>query len=137
MPVWVAAALSAAIFIPFISGSNRAIWQAKVPPDVQGRVFSARWMLEGGAQALGFLLAGPLADQIFEPAMQAGGALVAAFGGLVGTGPGAGMAAMFLFTAFGGMLISLSGYWIPALRHVEDDLPDYDAAESAPVTEAG
>jgi hypothetical protein len=37
------------------------------------------------------------------------------------------MAAMFLFTSIGGMLISLSGYVFPSLRNVETDLPDYDS----------
>ena len=127
VPMWVMAGLSAAVFIPFISGANWAIWQAKVPPDVQGRVFSARAALEGIATALGYLLAGPLADQLFEPALQPGGAWIPVFSGLVGTGPGAGMAAMFLFTSIGGMLISLSGYVFPSLRNVETDLPDYDS----------
>ncbi|MCB0032019.1 MAG: MFS transporter, partial [Anaerolineales bacterium] len=29
-------------FSPLLNGSNQAIWQAKVPPDLQGRVFSVR-----------------------------------------------------------------------------------------------
>lgn len=126
--VWVIAAFGAAVFIPFISGANRAIWQAKVAPDLQGRVFSARWMLEGAALALGYLVAGPLADRVFEPAMQPGGALAGVFGGVVGTGPGAGMAVIFLGTATCGALIALSGYLIPALRKVETELPDHEAA---------
>jgi hypothetical protein len=76
---------------------------------------------------IGYLIAGPLADVVFEPAMQPGGSLTSIFGGLVGTGPGAGMAVIFIFTAAFGMLIGLSGYLIPALRHIEDDLTDYDA----------
>lgn len=126
--MWSVAAFAAAVFIPFISGSNRALWQSKVPPDVQGRVFASRWMLEGTAMALGYLAAGPLADQLLEPVMQPGGALAGVFGGLVGTGPGAGMALIFIGTATCGALISLSGYLIPALRHVETDLPDHDTA---------
>jgi predicted MFS family arabinose efflux permease len=126
LEAWVIAAFSAAVFIPFISGANRAIWQAKVAPDMQGRVFSIQWMLQSLALALGYLAAGPLADRLFEPAMQPGGALAGVFGGLVGTGPGAGMALIFVCTATCGALISLSGYFIPALRNVENDLPDYD-----------
>lgn len=124
--VWTAAAFCTALFIPFISGANRAIWQAKVAPDMQGRVFAAEGMVRSVANAMGFLVAGPLADRVFEPAMMSDGPLADVFGGLLGTGPGAGMALIFLFTAFGGALISLSGYLIPALRNVEDDLPSYD-----------
>ena len=83
-------------------------------------------MLVMSIRPFGFLLGGWLADHIFEPAMMPDGALAPILGGIVGTGAGAGMASMFLFTAIGGMLISLSGYLFPAIRHVEHDLLDFD-----------
>lgn len=128
--VWVVAGFGAAVFIPFISGANLALWQAKVAPDVQGRVFSVQRMLLGMAMAMGYLVAGPLADRIFEPAMQPGGALAPIFGGLVGTRPGAGMGLIFVCTAICGALVSLSGYLFPALRNIETDLPDHELAEA-------
>ena len=73
---------------------------------------------------VGYLLAGPLADRLFEPAMAVGGALAPLFGPLVGVGPGAGMALMFLCTWALGTLTSLSGYVWRAARRVEVDLPD-------------
>lgn len=124
---WALGSFTAAIFIPGIVGSMRAIWQHKTPPALQGRVFAVQSMVQQGARPVGFLLAGPLADQLFEPAMSSGGALVAVFGGLVGTGTGAGIALMFLCTALFGSALSLSGYLFPAIRNVETDLPDYDA----------
>ena len=134
--VWTIAAFCTAVFIPFIVGANYAIWQAKVAPDMQGRVFGVQRTVQGIANALGFLVAGPLADRLFEPAMMPGGALAGVFGPLVGTGPGAGMALIFLLTAFCGALISLSGYLIPALRNVESDLPSYDVQAEAAVETA-
>ena len=125
-PVWVLAAFLAAFFIPFIIGADRAIWQAKVPPDIQGRVLSVQSTLRTATMPIGYLLAGPLADQVFEPAMAAGGSLAESFGWLVGTGPGAGMALMFLCTAILGCAMSLSGYLFRPVRQVENDLPDYD-----------
>lgn len=124
--VWVIAALTAAVFIPPIVSSRQAIWQAKVEPSVQGRVFSVDNMLRMGLNPFGYLLAGIIADQWLEPAMMPGGALAHVFGPLVGTGPGAGMAVMFLGTATFGFLISLSGYLFPAVRNIESDLPDHD-----------
>jgi MFS transporter, DHA3 family, macrolide efflux protein len=126
LEVWAVAAFLTALFIPFITGSYQAIWQVKVAPDIQGRVFAVRNMFTGTAMLLGYLVAGPLADRVFEPAMQPGGALVPVFGAWVGTGPGAGMAVIFLFTAFLGSLISLSGYLFPVVRDVEAELPDHD-----------
>ena len=128
---WAAGAFFSAFFIPIINGSNQAIWQAKVAPDVQGRVFATRRLIAQISGPLALLLAGPLADYLFEPAMMAGGGLSTVFGNLVGTGAGAGMSLMFVFTGLLGGLVGLGGYAIPAVRDVEDILPDYDA-ETAP-----
>ncbi|MEM7111000.1 MAG: MFS transporter [Chloroflexota bacterium] len=125
--VWGAGAFLAAFFIPFIMGGNRAIWQSKVPPAIQGRVFSVQTMLQTGMMPIGYLAAGPLADLVFEPAMATNGRLAETFGWLVGTGAGAGMGLMFLGTAVLGLLMSLSGYLFAAVRNVETELPDYDA----------
>ena len=127
--VWVIAAAAAAVFIPILLGSRNAIWQAKVPPAVQGRVFATDSMLRLSLNPAGYLLAGLLADRLFEPAMAVGGALVPVFGPLVGTGPGAGMALMFVGTATLGSLTSLLAYLFPAIRHVERDLPDFDSGQ--------
>ena len=123
---WVFAAFCAAVFIPFIDGSYHALWQKKVDPALQGRVFAFRNMLVMSVRPFGFLIGGWLADNLFEPAMMPEGAFAPILGNLIGTGAGAGMASMFLFTAIGGMLISLSGYLVPVIRHVEHDLLDFD-----------
>lgn len=88
LPVWVAASFTGAFFVPIINGSNQASWQAKVAPDVQGRVFSIRRLIAWFVTPLSLLIAGPLADQAFEPAMKTGGVLSATFAWLVGTNPG-------------------------------------------------
>jgi hypothetical protein len=118
--VWAGAALCGAFFIPLMMSANRSIWQTQVPPGVQGRVFAVQGMLQQCSMPAGYLVAGPLADSFFEPAMQPGSGLSALLGGLVGTGPGAGMAVMFLGTAFLGTAMSLSGYLMRAVRCIED-----------------
>lgn len=124
-PVWMFAILFSTIFVPIIVGSKQTIWQSKIPPELQGRVFAARNAIEQLAMPIGYLVAGPLADKLLEPAMFPGGPLAAIFGGLLGTGPGAGMAFMFLCTSIAGTIICLSGYLIRSVRQVEDDLPDH------------
>lgn len=124
--VWVVAGILASLFIPFIVGSNIAIWQAKVPAHLQGRVLNVQYAVRLAMTPLGYLMGGLLADFVFEPAMMPDGVLVPIFGGLVGTGAGAGMAVMFLFTGIFGVVISFGGYLFPALRNVERDLPDAD-----------
>jgi MFS family permease len=121
LPLWLVAAFVSAMFIPFILSCYESIWQSGVPLDIQGRVFSAKNMIQIGSMPVGYLLAGWLADRVFEPAMAAGGSLAGVFGGLVGTGPGAGMGLMFACTCLLGTLTCLIGYSIPAVRHVEDE----------------
>ena len=128
---WVIAACSASIFIPFIDGSYRALWQKKVDPALQGRVFAFRNMFTMAVRPFGYLLGGWLADNVFEPAMMPDGVLAPIFGDLIGTGVGTGMSVMFMFTALGGMIISLSGYLVPAIRNVERDLLDFDELEGS------
>lgn len=135
--VWALGGFLAALFIPFITGGATAIWQIKTPPGLQGRVSSLRQMSNDAASAAGYLLTGPLADLVFEPLMQPGGGLAGLFGGLTGTGPGAGMGLMFLGTAITGTLVSLLAYRARALRRVEDDLPDYAAGDDGAGEEAG
>jgi predicted MFS family arabinose efflux permease len=131
---WAIGAFFAAFLIPIINGSNQAIWQSKVAPDVQGRVFATRRLIAQLSWPISTLLAGPLADYLFEPAMLAGGSLAGLFGGLVGTGSGSGMSLMFVITGLTGALVALAGYAIPAVRNVEDLLPDHDATPApAPV----
>ncbi len=124
LPFWIAGAFLTMFFMPFINGSNQAIWQAKVPPDVQGRVFAVRRWIAQIAAPVAMFTAGPMADLWLEPAMQPGGSLANVFGPLVGTGPGAGMGVMFLFSGLLGIVVGLGGYLFPAIRNAETILPD-------------
>lgn len=130
--VWALAAFFTMFFVPILDGSDQAIWQSKVPPDVQGRVFGSRLLLSDSSIPISMLLAGPLADHIFEPAMMQGGSLVAIFGGLVGTGPGAGMSLIFVFAGALGILIALIGFSLRVVRNVEDILPDHEVEAKSP-----
>jgi DHA3 family macrolide efflux protein-like MFS transporter len=128
--VWAIAAFAGMFAIPIINGSNQAIWQVKVPPDVQGRVFATRRLIAQITAPLAMLMAGPLADQVFEPAMMPEGSLADTFGGLLGTGPGAGMALMFVISGVLGTLVGLSGYAFRVVRDAEDILPDHGSPEA-------
>jgi MFS family permease len=126
LPLWIGAMALSTIFVPLINGSNQAIWQSKVPPDVQGRVFSARTLIAWMTNPISPLIGGTLADYFLEPAMRAPGTFSAVFGWLVPPGPGAGMGLLIFLSCLGGILAGLIGYSIDAIRHAEDILPDHD-----------
>jgi MFS transporter, DHA3 family, macrolide efflux protein len=115
LPGWVAAGFLAELSIAFIVSPYYAFWQEVVPPGVQGKVFATRDMVRVIAQPIGYLAGGIMADGIFEPAMMAGGGLAPLLGSLVGTGPGAGMGAMFLLTCLLGALSGLLGLLSPTV----------------------
>jgi len=124
--VWAAGMFLWALFGPLTDGCNQAIWQAKVAPDVQGRVFTARLVIAWLAQPLSLALAGPLVDQVLEPAMAQGGGLAPTFGRLVGTGAGAGMSLLLVVTGLLTALVGIGGYLFVVVRNAEDILPDHD-----------
>lgn len=110
--------------LPFVNGCSQAIWQAKVPPGLQGRVFAVRRMVAMSSMPAAYFLAGPLADRVFEPMLAPGGALSGSVGAVIGVGRGRGIG--FLFMLLG--LLVVSGLAVavsyPRLRQVEDELPD-------------
>lgn len=125
--IWSVAAFSTQLVIPILNGSNQAIWQAKVSPNVQGRVFAVRRLIAQITAPVATAMAGPLADNVFEPAMQGEGWLTAVFAPLFGTEPGAGIGVIFLVTGLFGVLVGFGGYLFPAVRNAEELLPDHEA----------
>jgi len=101
--VWAVGAFLAMFFMPLVNGSSQGIWQAKVSPDIQGKVFATRRLIaSGGAFA-----------RFFQP--------------LVGSGFGSGKALLFIFSGILGVIAAVIGYLVPVIRDVETLLPDYDA----------
>jgi hypothetical protein len=118
--------------MPIMNASAQAIWQAKTPPDLQGRVFAVRRMIAQFSMPLGSFLAGPLADKIFNPALAVGGSLAGSVGRVVGVGPGRGIGLMLLTFAIFPALATLWGFSSPRVRRVESELPDAVVPEPAP-----
>jgi MFS transporter, DHA3 family, macrolide efflux protein len=122
--LWMITTFLAALFWPIIGSSEQAIWLTKVAPELQGRVFAARFLVTQISAPLGLVITGILADFIFEPTMKSEGILAPVLGVLFGTNPGSGMALQYtLFSAFG-VILGLGGYAFRQLRDVEIILPD-------------
>ena len=129
--IWIPAILVAGLGSNVGIATSQAILQAKVAPDVQGRVFSARRMLTWFPDTFTPILGGLLADRLMEPAMLSGGWFSRLFGWLVGARPGSGMALIMILFGLGTVLTMLSGFFIPRIRNIELILPDHDQLEKA------
>jgi len=127
LPFWIVAAGLGALTGPVVNGASQAIWQAKVAPDLQGRVFSARRMIAFAIGPITPVIAGALADYVTEPAMTSPTWLSRTFGWLVGTSPGSGMALQYVLAGVLYVAIVVSVFlFVPSIRNLEDRLPDHD-----------
>lgn len=117
-------AFGAHFTIAIVFGSNQALWQTKVAPQDQGRVFAAQQMFARAVSPLAYLLAGPLAEKIFEPWLTQSGAITTKLSQFVGSGIGRGIGLMFVLMGIVKVVISLLGFLNPRVRLVEDEIPD-------------
>lgn len=136
LPVWIVAVVIGGIFPIFTNGASQSIWQAKVAPDVQGRVFSARRVIALSVLPITPILAGLLADYVTEPAMQTDTWLAQTFGWMVGTTPGSGMALQYIFTGIVYVAVTaLTFIFAPHIRNLEAELPDHDQMQKMEKTQ--
>jgi MFS family permease len=134
---WIPFIAAQALVGPLIDTSNQSIWQSKVAPDIQGRVFSARRLIAWSTRPIAPIIAGVMADKWLEPSMTSGTTrLAATFNNWVGNGPGSGMALLLIFCGLGSALVGLSGYFVPFIRNAESTLPDHDLLQKVAETPA-
>lgn len=121
MPLmWIFAQFCSSLNFPLMSSSRDAIWLAQVKPQVQGRVFATRSVIMLITSAIAPLIAGTLADKVFEPAMMPGGSLASTFGSIFGIGRGAGMALLYVIASFCLVVVGVTGCTSKAVREVEN-----------------
>lgn len=120
------------LFMPLATSCSQAIWLAKTPQNMMGRVFAIRRMVALSTMPIATLACGPLAERVFNPMLQPGGALEHSVGRVLGVGPGRGIALMYVL--IGGVLIGLTTllYASPRVRRLEDEIPDAAPARPAP-----
>lgn len=110
--------------VPIINGSDQALWQSKVEPDIQGRVFAMRQLLSQFTTPIAFLAAGPLADHVFRPLLAPGGALAGSLGPVFGVGEGRGIGLQFALMGALMIVAAVGGLLQPRLRSLDEDVPD-------------
>ena len=110
--------------LPFINSCSNIIFQKKVASDSQGRVFAFNNAISYSCLPLAYLVAGPLADNIFEPLMITNGFLTRTVGQIIGTGTGRGIALMFIILGGLTIFITVAIYQYVPLRFLEKKLPN-------------
>ena len=110
--------------LPIIRVSCRVIFQKKVALELQGRVFALNGAFAAASMPLAYVIAGPLADRVFEPLMQVDGFLASSIGKVIGVGEGRGISLMFILLGLSFIILTVAAYQYPRLRRVEDELPD-------------
>jgi MFS transporter, DHA3 family, macrolide efflux protein len=104
---------------PIIMGSNRAIWQSKVPLELQGRVFSLQLMFQRAALIPAFIVAGVLVDRFFEPFLATNPFIKETLGPFIGNQPGTGICLFLMVLGIAKILLSTMVYQDSVLLKVE------------------
>jgi MFS transporter, DHA3 family, macrolide efflux protein len=128
--------LGAALFVAMMSVSIintvlMTLLQAKVPGDMQGRIFAIVMQLTLGLMPLGYLLIGPLADQVFTPLASAPAWTESALATLFGSGAAGGMGLLFAVSGVLALIAALLTFASRSVRTMEATLPNYQSAADA------
>lgn len=101
--LWCLCAFSAFAFAGVSAGCSNALWIRNAPPEIRGSLFAALGAAHLMVMSLVLYLGGVLVEQVLEPLMMPGGALVHLLGDWLGVGKGRGVALLFMLA---GMLVA-------------------------------
>jgi MFS transporter, DHA3 family, multidrug efflux protein len=93
-------------FIPFIEATEQTVFQKVVPKERLGRVFGFAHSVEQAASPITAFFIGPIAQAVFIPFMTTGRG-TELIGSWFGTGPGRGIALVFMTAGVVGLIVTL------------------------------
>ena len=117
--IWCLGAFIGWMCIPVMNTNLEALLRSSIPTAFQGRVYSARNMLQFFTIPLGYLVGGWLVDEVAEPFMAASN--IAFLSRLFGQGRGAGAALVFGVIGILGLLVCLFFSRLEAMRRLEEE----------------
>lgn len=92
--------------MPVVSSGIQTILQTRVPADLQGRMHATLTTVSFATMPFAYLIAGPLADYVFNPLMVEGGILASSVGRIIGAGEFRGLG--LLYIVLGAVIVGLS-----------------------------
>ncbi|MCH5349531.1 MAG: MFS transporter [Oscillospiraceae bacterium] len=104
--IWCIGAILGWICIPIMNANMDVIFRTRIPPEMQGRVYSARNTMQFFTIPVGFFLGGLLVDNVFEPFMAAQ-SVDSIFVRIFGSEKGSGAAFLFFVIGIAGVLVCL------------------------------
>ncbi|NEP18921.1 MAG: MFS transporter [Leptolyngbya sp. SIO4C1] len=119
LSVWIPAQFCSSLNFPLLVGSETTLWMAATPASLHGRIFAARAVIDDILDLSVVLLAGVLADRVFEPAMTSPSLLQSLFAPIFGTAAGAGTALLYVGCAIAMVLVGILGFNVLQLRLIE------------------
>jgi len=122
---WMAGIFTIGVTSTVINSLYIAVLQAKVAPDLQGRIFGIEYLASSASYPVGQLAAGMLADNVLGPAMSSGGSLAPTLGPLFGAGEGGGLGLVIVFGGLLAIAVGLAGQLVRPIREIERLLPDH------------
>ncbi len=115
--MWCVGAFLGWLSIPVMNTNLDALMRSNIPSGIQGRVYSARNMLQFFTIPLGYLAGGFLVDTVFEPFMSDKSDTVV--NQLFGTGKGSGAAFLFAVIGVMGVLVCIVFSRMKNMRKLE------------------
>ena len=115
--MWCVGAFLGWLCIPVMNTNLDALMRSRIPSAIQGRVYSARNMLQFFTIPLGYLAGGFLVDSMFEPLMTDKSNAV--LNQLFGTGKGSGAAFLFAVIGVMGVLVCVIFSRLKAMKNLE------------------
>jgi len=116
LPMLVISAMIISISSVAANASSQAIWQSKVSPSLQGRVFSARRVIAQLFGVIPMIASGPLVDHVLGPFVDYKIVLNALFG----IEKGGAIAMLASTSGILTIILIIIGFSIPLLMHVEE-----------------
>ncbi|MGJ3251636.1 MAG: MFS transporter [Elainellaceae cyanobacterium] len=125
--MWLPTQFLASLQFPLFGSSEHAIWFARVAQHLQGRVFAVQMLTQQVAIALAMLMAGPLADRIFEPALSPDHPVSAMLGAIFGVVAGAGIGALITLCSGGMVMMGIGALSLRIVRKIDSEVTGFSS----------